>query len=65
VTSGAYGWTLVVTGIGSSIVEAQQSANQLASRITIPNVRYRTDIGARLVWGDLSRVKQLGLFGEA
>jgi phosphoribosylamine---glycine ligase len=65
VTSGAYGWTLVVTGIGSSIVEAQQSANQLASRITIPNVRYRTDIGARLIWGDLSRVKQLGLFGEA
>ena len=65
VTSGAYGWTLVATGTGSTIVEAQQRANLLASRITIPNVRYRTDIGARLVWADLLRVKQLGLFGDA
>jgi len=36
VTSGAYGWTLVATGTGSTIVEAQQRANLLASRITIP-----------------------------
>jgi len=65
VTSGAYGWTLVVTGVAPTIAEAQQQANALAARITIPNVRYRRDIGARLVGGDFARVETLGLFGEA
>jgi phosphoribosylamine--glycine ligase len=62
VTSGAYGWTLVVTGLAPSIQEAQQRANALASRITIPNVRYRRDIGANLIEGDWRRVEKLGLF---
>ena len=64
VTSGAYGWTLVVTGRGSSIREAQQRANALAARVTIPNVRYRCDIGDRLIAGDLSRVEALGLLDD-
>jgi phosphoribosylamine--glycine ligase len=61
VTSGAYGWTLVVTGRAPSIAEAQADANALVRRITIPNMRYRTDIGARLVAGDFRRVESLGL----
>jgi len=61
VTSGAYGWTLVVTGTGASIDTARQRANALAARITIPNVRYRTDIGARLTTGDFDRVERMGL----
>ena len=61
VTSGAYGWTLVVTGCGSSISQAQERANRLASRVIIPNVRYRRDIGHRLIAGDFSRVETLGL----
>jgi phosphoribosylamine--glycine ligase len=65
VTSGAYGWTLVVTGLGPTVADAQQRANRLASRIMIPNVRYRLDIGARLIAGDLARLERLGLLGEA
>ena len=64
VTSGAYGWTLVVTGRALTVEEAQQRANKLASRITIPNVRYRVDIGARLIAGDLKRLEDLDVFAE-
>jgi phosphoribosylamine--glycine ligase len=62
VTSGAYGWTLVVTGRATSIAQARERANGLASRITIPNVRYRRDIGDRLIAGDFARLEALGLF---
>lgn len=65
VTSGAYGWTLVVTGLGPTIGEAQQRANRLAERVYIPNVRYRRDIGARLIAGDFRRVEALGLLDAA
>jgi phosphoribosylamine--glycine ligase len=61
VTSGAYGWTMVVTGIGTSIGEAQARANRLAGRIIIPNIRYRLDIGNRLIAGDFARVEALGM----
>jgi phosphoribosylamine--glycine ligase len=64
VTSGAYGWTLVVTGVAETITEAQQRANELAGRVVIPNVRYRRDIGARLIGGDFSRLESLGLLGD-
>ena len=47
VTSGIYGWAMVVTGVGDSIASAQQRANSLADRVLIPNVRYRRDIGER------------------
>ena len=65
VTSGAYGWTLVVTGRGASIAQARAKANRLAGRITIPNVRYRRDIGERLMGGDFARVEALGLLDPA
>jgi phosphoribosylamine--glycine ligase len=60
VTSGIYGWTMVVTGVGPSIALAQERANRLADRVLIPNVRYRHDIGTRLMGGDYARVEQLG-----
>ena len=60
VTSGAYGWTLVVTGMDPSIREAQQRGNRLAARVTIPNVRYRRDIGDRLIAGDFYASRRLG-----
>jgi phosphoribosylamine--glycine ligase len=56
-----YGWAMVVTGVGDSIASAQQHANGLADRVLIPNVRYRRDIGERLVAGDYARVERLGL----
>jgi phosphoribosylamine---glycine ligase len=64
VTSGAYGWTMVVTGIGPTVSSAQKCANALADKVIIPNVRYRRDIGDRLIAGDLERVERLGLFDQ-
>jgi phosphoribosylamine--glycine ligase len=61
VTSGIYGWTMVVTGVGATIEAAQARANRLADRVLVPNVRYRRDIGDRLIAGDYARVEQWGL----
>ena len=61
VTSGIYGWTMVVTGVGPTIRAAQERANGLADRVLVPNVRYRRDIGDRLIAGDYARVEQWGL----
>jgi phosphoribosylamine---glycine ligase len=65
VTSGAYGWTMVVTGVGETIATAQERANDLAGRVFIPNTRYRRDIGSRLIAGDFERVVSLGLLDES
>jgi phosphoribosylamine---glycine ligase len=61
VTAGYHGWTLVVTGVGETVAAAQARAYDLADRVVIPNVRYRRDIGDRLVAGDLARLERLGL----
>ena len=61
VTSGAYGWTVVVTGLGATIAQARDIANARAARVRIPNVRYRTDIGDKLIAGDFARVAALGI----
>jgi phosphoribosylamine---glycine ligase len=65
VTSGIYGWTMVVTGVGASTAMAQERANRLADRVLVPNVRYRRDIGSRLIRGDFARVERLGLLDPA
>jgi phosphoribosylamine---glycine ligase len=64
VTSGIYGWAMVVTGVGDTIALAQQRANRLADRVLIPNVRYRRDIGDRLIAGDFGRIDKLGLMSS-
>jgi len=64
-TSGAYGWTMVVTGTGNSIAGAQQRAIALAEKIFIPNVRYRKDIGNRLIAQDFQAVEKLGLLDRS
>jgi phosphoribosylamine--glycine ligase len=61
VTTGIYGWTMVVTGCGGSIENAKRSAYSLAERIYVPNMRYRRDIGDRLMQGDFAKVERLGL----
>jgi phosphoribosylamine--glycine ligase len=61
VTSGANGWTMVITGTGASIKEAQERANALAARVVIPNVRYRRDIGEKLIGGEFERIEKLNL----
>jgi phosphoribosylamine--glycine ligase len=60
-TSGAYGWTMVITGIGNTIARAQQRAIAVAEKVFIPNARYRRDIGSRLIARDFQRVEKLGL----
>jgi phosphoribosylamine--glycine ligase len=64
VTSGSYGWTLVVTGTGATIEIAKSKADRLVARVTIPNARYRTDIGKRLIEGQFARLDRLGVFDQ-
>ena len=61
VTSGLYGWTMVATAVSDSIETARNKAGELADRIIVPNVRYRRDIGSRLIEGDFAFVEDLGL----
>jgi phosphoribosylamine--glycine ligase len=61
VTSGLYGWTLVVTGVAPTIEEAKRLAYGRLQRIVVPDGRYRLDIGDRLLAGDFQRLERLGL----
>lgn len=65
VTAGYHGWTLVVTGTGATIGVAQDEAYRLARRVVVPNVRYRNDIGAKLIAKDFADVERLGLLDDA
>jgi phosphoribosylamine---glycine ligase len=61
VTSGQYGWTMVATAVSNSIEAASKKACTLADKVLIPNVRYRRDIGYRLIERDFKLIKELGL----
>jgi phosphoribosylamine---glycine ligase len=61
VTSGASGYTLVVTGTGQTIEAARDAAKALAAKVVVVNARYRPDIGTRLIEGEFARVEALGL----
>jgi phosphoribosylamine--glycine ligase len=60
VTSGMSGYTLVVTGTGASIVEARDAAYALTHRVSVANARYRSDVGQKLIDGDLFKLKSWG-----
>jgi phosphoribosylamine--glycine ligase len=64
VTSGLYGWTMVVTGVGPTVAAARDAAYERARRVFVPNARYRLDIGDRLIAGDYDKVAGLGLLSE-
>jgi phosphoribosylamine--glycine ligase len=55
---------MVVTGTGLTIAEAQTNAYQLAQRVVVPNVRYRNDIGAKLIAGDFAKIEGMYLLGD-
>jgi phosphoribosylamine---glycine ligase len=61
VTSGASGYTLVITGTGKSIEAAREAANALADKVSVANARYRRDIGTRLIEGEFAKVEALEL----
>jgi phosphoribosylamine---glycine ligase len=56
VTSGLYGWTAVVTGQGPTIAVAREQAYRHAAQVRGPAMRYRLDIGDKLIAGDFERV---------
>ena len=60
-TSGANGYTLVVTGTGKTIAAARDAANILAGKVVIPNARYRSDIGQRLIQEEFAKLQAWGL----
>jgi phosphoribosylamine--glycine ligase len=61
VTSGASGYTLVVTGKGETIEAARNAANALADKMVIADARYRRDIGTRLIDGEFAKIEAWGL----
>lgn len=63
VTTGLYGWTMVVTGVAPSIAAANEKACNLASRVHVPNMRYRRDIGQRVA-SEYGRLEKLGVLDE-
>jgi phosphoribosylamine---glycine ligase len=60
VTAGLYGWSMVVTGVGATIADAQRQAYEHLKQVVVPNARYRLDIGDRLIDGDYDRLVRLG-----
>jgi phosphoribosylamine--glycine ligase len=60
VTSGLYGWTAVVTGTGSSVEQARGAAYRNAREVHAPNIRYRLDIGDKLLAGELAQLEAWG-----
>ena len=60
VTSGATGYIGVATGTGQSVKEASAEAYRIARMVVIPNLRYRTDIGERVMNTDWKRLETLG-----
>ena len=60
ITSGSIGYILVVTGIGATIDDAKFDAYARVSKVIIANMRYRNDIGDKLIATDLDRLRKLG-----
>jgi len=63
VTSGCNGYVGVATAAGETVQEACDAAYRVARQVVVPNLRYRIDIGERVRWRDLERLRQLGWLG--
>jgi phosphoribosylamine--glycine ligase len=60
VTSGVYGWTAVVTGTGLTVGDARALAYRHATQVRTANLRYRLDIGEKLIAGNLAKLSEWG-----
>jgi phosphoribosylamine--glycine ligase len=60
VTSGLYGWTMVVTGVADDVAGAKVRAYANVAKVFAPRARYRLDIADRLIAGDQRTLEQLG-----
>jgi phosphoribosylamine--glycine ligase len=63
--AGPSGYVLVATGCGAAIAEARRAAYGLLDRLAVPNGRYRTDIGDRLLGGGAAVLERLGYLPPA
>jgi len=59
VATGILGYTMVVTGRGSTIELARKDAYARVEKVVIPNVRYRNDIGLKLADRDYAALAAL------
>jgi phosphoribosylamine--glycine ligase len=64
ITTGASGYTLVVTGTGASVEVARERAVALADKVIVPNGRYRRDIGQRLIVREMAKIVSWGLLDQ-
>ena len=64
VTSGATGYIGVATGRGCTLVMAIAEAYRITSHVVIPNLRYRMDIGHRLMAHDWQALRDIGWLGD-
>jgi phosphoribosylamine--glycine ligase len=60
VTSGVVGYVMVANGVGETVPQARAEAYALASKVFVPNVRYRTDIGESFMQSGHERLRRLG-----
>ncbi len=60
VCSGMTGYIGVATGTGETVEQACEEARALAGRVVVPNLRYRRDIGERVIQHDLAALKAMG-----
>lgn len=65
VTSGVIGYTMVATGVGATVEQAQREAYTLAKRVYVPNMRYRNDIGAHFIGEGRRRLEAMGHLNSA
>jgi phosphoribosylamine--glycine ligase len=63
--AGPSGYVLVATGCGQGIADARRAAYGLLQRVAVPNGRFRTDIGERLLDGEAAMLERLGYLPPA
>lgn len=64
VASGTTGYIGVATGVGNTVQQACSKAYDLAHKVVAPNLRYRNDIGQRVMNGEWRRLEALGYLSE-
>ena len=60
VASGTTGYIGVATGAGSSVSDARDEAYRAAAQVVVPNLRFRRDIGERVIRTDLDLLVHWG-----
>lgn len=64
ITSGTMGYIGVAIGVGLTVEESRTQSYALANKVIVPNLRYRNDIGDRVINGDYAGLRTLGYIAE-